>query len=90
MAGREAQSVPWFAEERPQEVLAGGARLDGRSFEEFRNVCECMSRAPRRGGCPQTPTHSPLPSLPLLSSTLPSAQTPAPPPAPLLQSSRRE
>lgn len=38
MSGRDAQSVPWFAEERPQAVLANGARLDGRSFEEFRSV----------------------------------------------------
>lgn len=41
MAGqREAQSVPWFADERPAEVIADGVRLDGRSLEEFRNVCE--------------------------------------------------
>ncbi|KAI3434620.1 hypothetical protein D9Q98_002687 [Chlorella vulgaris] len=39
MAGqREAQSVPWFADERPAEVIADGVRLDGRSLEEFRNV----------------------------------------------------
>ena len=40
MAGRDAQSVPFFAEERPQQVLADGARLDGRACEEFRNVCK--------------------------------------------------
>lgn len=40
MAGRDAQSVPWFAEDRPQAVIADGVRLDGRPFEEFRSVCE--------------------------------------------------
>jgi exosome complex RNA-binding protein Rrp42 (RNase PH superfamily) len=41
MAGqREAQSVPWFADERPAEVIADGVRLDGRSLEEFRNLCK--------------------------------------------------
>ena len=88
MAGREAQSVPWFAEERPQEVLAGGARLDGRSFEEFRNVCECMSRAP-------APRRSPPAARPPAAAAAAataqwriafSSYPPPPSPAPLLQS----
>ena len=40
MAGRAEQSVPWFADERPQAVLADGVRLDGRGCDEFRRCCE--------------------------------------------------
>ena len=42
MGTRGEQSVPFYSESRPEEVLAGGVRLDGRSFEEFRNVCESL------------------------------------------------
>lgn len=51
MSGRDAQSVPWFAEERPQAVLANGARLDGRSFEEFRSVCESSAQRRSSASC---------------------------------------
>lgn len=38
---REPGSVPFHAASRPERVLGeGGARLDGRTHEEFRNVCE--------------------------------------------------
>ena len=63
MAGREQQSVPWFPEERPQEVLANGVRLDGRSFEEFRNVCEW----PRPPAAERLPPRRPLPPPPPLA-----------------------
>jgi hypothetical protein len=39
---REVPSVPFNEGDRPKEVLKGGTRLDGRGFEVFRNVCECL------------------------------------------------
>ena len=37
-----ANSVPFFAQKQPQQVLEAGSRIDGRSFEEFRAVCESL------------------------------------------------
>jgi hypothetical protein len=45
MAGREAESVPFFAQPRPEALTAEGGRLDGRAHEEFRRVCECAAIA---------------------------------------------
>ncbi len=83
MAGRDAQSVPWFAEDRPQAVLADGARLDGRSFEEFRSVCESSVQrrpiAPCQSCCRCRSCDAPLPAAPLHVSllALPLASAPA-------------
>jgi hypothetical protein len=42
LMAKETQSVPFLPDAPPHEVLRDGTRLDGRGFEEFRNVCESL------------------------------------------------
>lgn len=73
MAGRDAQSVPWFAEDRPQHLLADGARLDGRSFEEFRSVCESSGQRRPSAPLPSTAAAAAVSSQPVTTVRRPLA-----------------